>query len=156
MGGKCPHRKVKKRRYSHKTSRRTKFEIKDILSVVFSLFFFPRFLAVSRGFFVDYMVNFLDYESVDHVTMLFMRAFRRQMRRRSRCLSMKIFLGWASITACTASKLSRSCLLGYIYIYIINRFGFCVLFCNWFEFFVFLNLFLIFSISPADTSRAWR
>lgn len=39
MGGKCPHRKVKKRRYSHKTSRRTKFEIKDILSVVFSLFF---------------------------------------------------------------------------------------------------------------------
>ncbi|KAG5556856.1 hypothetical protein RHGRI_007192 [Rhododendron griersonianum] len=72
MGGKCPHRKVKKRRYSHKTSRRTKFEIKDILS------------------------------SVDNVTMLFMRAFRRQMRRRSRCLSMKIFLGWASITACTA------------------------------------------------------
>ncbi|KAE9465472.1 hypothetical protein C3L33_02626, partial [Rhododendron williamsianum] len=55
MGGKCPHRKVKKRRYSHKTSRRTKFEIKDILSVVFSLFFFPRFLAVSRRFFVDYM-----------------------------------------------------------------------------------------------------
>ncbi|GMP84926.1 hypothetical protein CsSME_00038265 [Camellia sinensis var. sinensis] len=28
MGGKCPHRKVKKRRYSHKTSRRTKFELK--------------------------------------------------------------------------------------------------------------------------------
>ncbi|KAK6147052.1 hypothetical protein DH2020_017964 [Rehmannia glutinosa] len=25
MGGKCPHRSVKKRRYSHKTARRTKF-----------------------------------------------------------------------------------------------------------------------------------
>ncbi|XP_041026501.1 zinc finger protein 593 [Juglans microcarpa x Juglans regia] len=25
MGGKCPHRHVKKRRYSHKTARRTKF-----------------------------------------------------------------------------------------------------------------------------------
>ncbi|CAL5350937.1 unnamed protein product [Camellia sinensis] len=30
MGGKCPHRKVKKRRYSHKTSRRTKFELKGV------------------------------------------------------------------------------------------------------------------------------
>ncbi|KAL8168299.1 hypothetical protein V2J09_009798 [Rumex salicifolius] len=28
MGGKCPHRAVKKRRYSHKTKRRSKFEIK--------------------------------------------------------------------------------------------------------------------------------
>ncbi|XP_050142513.1 uncharacterized protein LOC126618477 isoform X1 [Malus sylvestris] len=28
MGGKCPHRSVKKRRYSHKTHRRAKFEIK--------------------------------------------------------------------------------------------------------------------------------
>ena len=28
MGGKCPHRNVKKRRYSHKTARRTKFELK--------------------------------------------------------------------------------------------------------------------------------
>ncbi|XP_027365627.1 zinc finger protein 593 [Abrus precatorius] len=28
MGGKCPHRNVKKRRYSHKTQRRTKFLIK--------------------------------------------------------------------------------------------------------------------------------
>ncbi|XP_057745736.1 uncharacterized protein LOC130963649 [Arachis stenosperma] len=28
MGGKCPHRSVKKRRYSHKTARRTKFLIK--------------------------------------------------------------------------------------------------------------------------------
>ncbi|XP_050226633.1 uncharacterized protein LOC126676466 [Mercurialis annua] len=28
MGGKCPSRKVKKRRYSHKTARRTKFELK--------------------------------------------------------------------------------------------------------------------------------
>ncbi|KAF1877913.1 hypothetical protein Lal_00038223 [Lupinus albus] len=28
MGGKCPHRHVKKRRYSHKSARRTKFEIK--------------------------------------------------------------------------------------------------------------------------------
>ncbi|KAL7136708.1 hypothetical protein ABFS83_10G048500 [Erythranthe nasuta] len=27
MGGKCPHRKVKKRRYSHKSARRTKFEL---------------------------------------------------------------------------------------------------------------------------------
>ncbi|WCJ34504.1 zinc finger (C2H2 type) family protein [Euphorbia peplus] len=31
MGGKCPNRKVKKRRYSHKTARRSKFELKDIL-----------------------------------------------------------------------------------------------------------------------------
>lgn len=37
MGGKCPHRHVKKRRYSHKTARRTKFELKDILSQFFSL-----------------------------------------------------------------------------------------------------------------------
>ncbi|PIA37231.1 hypothetical protein AQUCO_03000073v1 [Aquilegia coerulea] len=28
MGGKCPHRKVKKRRLSHKSARRTKFELK--------------------------------------------------------------------------------------------------------------------------------
>ncbi|XP_042476778.1 zinc finger protein 593 homolog isoform X2 [Macadamia integrifolia] len=28
MGGKCPHRKVKKRRLSHKTARRTKFLVK--------------------------------------------------------------------------------------------------------------------------------
>ncbi|KAL8135937.1 bud site selection protein 20 [Apium graveolens] len=28
MGGKCPHRKVKKRRYSHKQFRRDKFETK--------------------------------------------------------------------------------------------------------------------------------
>nr|GLL36321.1 zinc finger protein 593 [Ipomoea trifida]GMD00658.1 zinc finger protein 593 [Ipomoea batatas]GMD39498.1 zinc finger protein 593 [Ipomoea batatas]GMD44529.1 zinc finger protein 593 [Ipomoea batatas]GME06594.1 zinc finger protein 593 [Ipomoea batatas] len=28
MGGKCPHRSVKKRRYSHKTARRTKFLLK--------------------------------------------------------------------------------------------------------------------------------
>ncbi|KAL9269567.1 Zinc finger protein 593-like protein [Drosera capensis] len=28
MGGKCPHRNVKKRRYSHKTKRRSKFLIK--------------------------------------------------------------------------------------------------------------------------------
>ncbi|KAJ4778184.1 Zinc finger protein 593 [Rhynchospora pubera] len=28
MGGKCPHRKVKKRRFSHKTSRRSKFLLK--------------------------------------------------------------------------------------------------------------------------------
>ncbi|PON49060.1 hypothetical protein PanWU01x14_233260 [Parasponia andersonii] len=31
MGGKCPHRSVKKRRYSHKAARRTKFLVKDIL-----------------------------------------------------------------------------------------------------------------------------
>ncbi|KAK7856742.1 zinc finger protein 593 [Quercus suber] len=31
MGGKCPHRNVKKRRYSHKTHRRDKFLVKDIL-----------------------------------------------------------------------------------------------------------------------------
>ncbi|KAF8403114.1 hypothetical protein HHK36_011208 [Tetracentron sinense] len=31
MGGKCPHRKVKKRRLSHKTARRAKFLVKDIL-----------------------------------------------------------------------------------------------------------------------------
>ncbi|CAI9097969.1 OLC1v1034496C1 [Oldenlandia corymbosa var. corymbosa] len=35
MGGKCPHRSVKKRRYSHKTARRTKFLVKDILFFVF-------------------------------------------------------------------------------------------------------------------------
>ncbi|KAK9168630.1 hypothetical protein Syun_000770 [Stephania yunnanensis] len=28
MGGKCPHRKVKKRRFSHKTARRDKFLVK--------------------------------------------------------------------------------------------------------------------------------
>ncbi|KAH7690441.1 bud site selection protein 20 [Dioscorea alata] len=28
MGGKCPHRKVKKRRFSHKTARRSKFLLK--------------------------------------------------------------------------------------------------------------------------------
>ncbi|KAJ3693104.1 hypothetical protein LUZ60_012199 [Juncus effusus] len=28
MGGKCPHRKVKKRRFSHKTHRRSKFLVK--------------------------------------------------------------------------------------------------------------------------------
>ncbi|XP_033511346.1 uncharacterized protein LOC107763784 isoform X2 [Nicotiana tabacum] len=28
MGGKCPHRSVKKRRYSHKTFRRSKFLVK--------------------------------------------------------------------------------------------------------------------------------
>ncbi|KAL6273680.1 zinc finger protein 593 [Prunus avium] len=28
MGGKCPHRSVKKRRYSHKTHRRAKFLVK--------------------------------------------------------------------------------------------------------------------------------
>ncbi|KAL6574877.1 hypothetical protein OROMI_012162 [Orobanche minor] len=28
MGGKCPHRSVRKRRYSHKTARRTKFLLK--------------------------------------------------------------------------------------------------------------------------------
>ncbi|XP_021770573.1 zinc finger protein 593-like [Chenopodium quinoa] len=28
MGGKCPHRSVRKRRYSHKTHRRSKFEVK--------------------------------------------------------------------------------------------------------------------------------
>ncbi|XP_006848901.2 zinc finger protein 593 [Amborella trichopoda] len=28
MGGKCPHRKVKKRRLSHKSARRTKFLVK--------------------------------------------------------------------------------------------------------------------------------
>ncbi|CAH9103181.1 unnamed protein product [Cuscuta europaea] len=28
MGGKCPHRSVRKRRYSHKTARRTKFLVK--------------------------------------------------------------------------------------------------------------------------------
>ncbi|RWW24637.1 hypothetical protein GW17_00011067 [Ensete ventricosum] len=31
MGGKCPSRKVKKRRFSHKTARRSKFLLKDIL-----------------------------------------------------------------------------------------------------------------------------
>ncbi|CAA0830449.1 zinc finger (C2H2 type) family protein [Striga hermonthica] len=31
MGGKCPHRSVRKRRYSHKSARRTKFLLKDIL-----------------------------------------------------------------------------------------------------------------------------
>ncbi|KAI3471872.1 hypothetical protein Pfo_028560 [Paulownia fortunei] len=34
MGGKCPHRSVKKRRYSHKTARRTKFLLKDILFIL--------------------------------------------------------------------------------------------------------------------------
>ncbi|KAK4419245.1 Zinc finger protein [Sesamum alatum] len=33
MGGKCPHRSVKKRRYSHKTARRTKFLLMDILFI---------------------------------------------------------------------------------------------------------------------------
>lgn len=33
MGGKCPHRRVKKRRYSHKQFRRTKFELKGDDSV---------------------------------------------------------------------------------------------------------------------------
>lgn len=28
MGGKCPHRKVKKRRFSHKSARRSKFLLK--------------------------------------------------------------------------------------------------------------------------------
>ncbi|CAA7403357.1 unnamed protein product [Spirodela intermedia] len=31
MGGKCPHRRGKKRGFSHKTARRTKFLLKDIL-----------------------------------------------------------------------------------------------------------------------------
>ncbi|CBI30137.3 unnamed protein product, partial [Vitis vinifera] len=37
MGGKCPSRKVKKRRYSHKTARRDKFLLKDILLSTFSI-----------------------------------------------------------------------------------------------------------------------
>ncbi|KAK9920979.1 hypothetical protein M0R45_029513 [Rubus argutus] len=44
MGGKCPHRSVKKRRYSHKTHRRSKFLVKDILFFLCSqLLCFPRF-----------------------------------------------------------------------------------------------------------------
>ncbi|CAA0830310.1 zinc finger (C2H2 type) family protein [Striga hermonthica] len=39
MGGKCPHRSVKKRRYSHKTARRTKFLVKDILFIAFMWIF---------------------------------------------------------------------------------------------------------------------
>ncbi|KAJ6803482.1 zinc finger C2H2 protein [Iris pallida] len=44
MGGKCPHRKVKKRRLSHKSARRTKFELKDILFPIY-----PRANEVGRG-----------------------------------------------------------------------------------------------------------
>ncbi|RVW92237.1 hypothetical protein CK203_027219 [Vitis vinifera] len=49
MGGKCPSRKVKKRRYSHKTARRDKFLLKDILLSTFSIvlfhFLFLRYFA---------------------------------------------------------------------------------------------------------------
>ncbi|KAF6140220.1 hypothetical protein GIB67_000268 [Kingdonia uniflora] len=37
MGGKCPHRKVKKRRLSHKTARRDKFQVKGDDAVYDSL-----------------------------------------------------------------------------------------------------------------------
>ncbi|CAD5190127.1 unnamed protein product [Musa acuminata subsp. malaccensis] len=36
MGGKCPSRKVKKRRFSHKSARRSKFLLKDILFAVYN------------------------------------------------------------------------------------------------------------------------
>lgn len=48
MGGKCPHRKVKKRRLSHKTDRRSKFLVKDILFFYFLKFSLTLFLFVSR------------------------------------------------------------------------------------------------------------
>ncbi|KAJ0439586.1 hypothetical protein HanHA300_Chr16g0627001 [Helianthus annuus] len=38
MGGKCPHRRVNKRRYSHRAFRLAKFLVKDILFIVFSYF----------------------------------------------------------------------------------------------------------------------
>ncbi|CAA2978357.1 zinc finger 593 [Olea europaea subsp. europaea] len=47
MGGKCPHRSVKKRRYSHKTARRTKFLL--LLTILRRLFVNSKnvFLTVS-------------------------------------------------------------------------------------------------------------
>lgn len=56
MGGKCPHRSVKKRRYSHKTFRRAKFLSKDILFVVFVSqfkFFFVLIDCCYHEFFLD-------------------------------------------------------------------------------------------------------
>ncbi|KAJ6805952.1 zinc finger C2H2 protein [Iris pallida] len=65
MGGKCPHRKVKKRRLSHKSARRTKFELKDIL---FPLFFSCQFCLID-SFFLLLIDLFNPNFFGDHVTM---------------------------------------------------------------------------------------
>ncbi|EYU29873.1 hypothetical protein MIMGU_mgv1a025618mg, partial [Erythranthe guttata] len=57
MGGKCPHRKVKKRRYSHKSARRTKFELMDIL------FYFSEYISLLILFFTRMILKKLDGES---------------------------------------------------------------------------------------------
>lgn len=98
MGGKCPHRRVKKRRYSHKTFRRDKFLVKDILFFTSIQFDFPPFCM---QIIVILFVFFLD--SVFHVMMLFTTSLKKQRARRWRCLQMKIFLGWVNTIVYTAS-----------------------------------------------------
>ncbi|KAM0051304.1 hypothetical protein Hdeb2414_s0007g00234971 [Helianthus debilis subsp. tardiflorus] len=60
MGGKCPHRRVKKRRYSHKTFHLPKFLVKDILFIVFFSYFLLVFLNLTANyqtFCVRYFAN---------------------------------------------------------------------------------------------------
>lgn len=129
MGGKCPHRKVKKRRLSHKSARRTKFLHKDILYLFFlslftlllsnhrisSVFFFFLFFLCFVFFVIDFKIVSLSrfFLTNLHATMLFTRSFRRVQRRMGRlilCPSTKISLAWASSTVCTASMSSPTCL----------------------------------------------
>lgn len=143
MGGKCPHRKVKKRRYSHKTSRRTKFEIKDILSVVFSLFFSQAFSL----FLVDFLWIFLWTLWLIFLTTSLWITWRcclwepSEDRWGEEAVACRWRSSWDGPVLLLALRVNYLVLgyCEYIYIFFINRFGFCVLFCNWFEFFVFFE-----------------
>lgn len=102
MGGKCPHRRVKKRRYSHKTFRLAKFLVKDILFVHYSYEFFRLRFSLTANIGIFFGVYFLTFYS--HAMTLFMMSLRNQMMRRRRCRLMKIYLGWVNTIVYTASK----------------------------------------------------
>lgn len=69
MGGKCPSRKVKKRRFSHKTARRSKFLLKDILFVVFRSNYFFFFLSLVC------FASLTDLIPDDHATMRYITKY---------------------------------------------------------------------------------
>lgn len=137
MGGKCPHRKVKKRRYSHKQSRRSKFLLKDILSYTIrcSCTFFLRLSIVFLYIFASLFFLFNPWLWIDHVMTLCTMSYRRPGTRRNPCPLMKIFLGWASITAYTASIDLIACLFNICLIFLFYNCSFyAYFFGNWFFF----------------------
>lgn len=105
--GKYSHRKVKKRRYSDKTSRRTKFLAKDILFYCFFCVFFSKFSFNSVWDFCSLWWFPWLWVGVGYVMMLCMRSYR-STRRGNPCPLMKIFLEWVNFTACTVNKLSEN------------------------------------------------